>query len=103
MGEYAATDQYQYGRQVYKHINKELYLAVKLIWNSAELRCSGGWVVDWGRGYRSYSPILHSQTAPTLCPADPQAAGTWGGWMGWWYEGPSFVPPDSIVVKCLIH
>ena len=87
MGDYAATDQYQCGRQV--------YLAVKL--NSG-----GCWVVDWGKGYRSYSSILRSQTAPTLCPADPQAAGTGQG-KEWWYQGPSFVPSNSIVVKCLIH
>ena len=86
MGDYAATDQYQCGRQV--------YLAVKL--NSG-----GCWVVDWGKGYRSYSSILRSQTAPTLCPADPQAAGTRR--RGWRFGGPSNVPSDSIVVKCLVH
>ena len=83
MGEYAATDQYQYGRVVYKKVDRELYLSVRL--NNC-----GCWVVDWGEGCDSFSPILQSQTAPSLCPADPQAA-------KWWYKG------HSIVVKCLIH
>ena len=83
MGEYAATDQYQYGRVVYKKVDMELYLSVRL--NNC-----GCWVVDWGEGCDSFSPILDSQTAPSLCPADPQAA-------KWWYKG------HSIVVKCLIH
>ena len=88
-GEYAATDQYRNGRVVYKNVDRELYLFVRF----------NGWVVDGG------SPILHSQAAPSLCPAaaraDPQAAGTRR--RGWRFGGPSNVPSDSIVVKCLVH
>ena len=70
MGEYEATDQYQHGRVVYKNVDRELFLSVRLKYGC------GYWVVDWGWG----SPILHSQTAPSLCPADPQAAGMrWRG------------------------
>ena len=87
-GEYAATDQYQNGRVVYKNVDKELYLFVRF----------NGWMIDGG------SPILHSQAAPSLCPAaaraDPQAAGTRR--RGWRFWGPSNVF-DSIVVKCLVH
>ena len=88
-GEYAATDQYQNGRVVYKNVDRELYLFVRF----------NGWMIDGG------SPILHSQAAPSLCPAaaraDPQAAGTRR--RGWRFLGPSNVPFDSIVVKCLVH
>ena len=87
-GEYAATDQYQNGRVVYKNVDRELYLFVRF----------NGWMIDGG------SPILHSQAAPSLCPAaaraDPQAAGTRR--RGWRFWGPSNVF-DSIVVKCLVH
>ena len=79
LGEYAATAQYVRGRVVYKHVDKELYLAVAEHYNRwAVLRKDEGG--RWGG-----AQLLQSNVDPTLCPAE----GAWNN--------------DHLVVKCLIH
>ena len=82
LGEYAATAQYMLGRVVYKHVDQELYLAVETE------RLDGRWTVrrkdEEGR-WAGGGWLLHSNAAPTLCPAE----GAWND--------------DHLVVKCLIH
>ena len=79
LGEYAATAQYVRGRVVYKHVDKELYLAVAEHYNRwAVLRKDEGG--RWGG-----AQLLQSNVDPTLCPAEVA-----------WND-------DHLVVKCLIH
>ena len=110
LGEYAATARYQKGRVVYKHVDQELYLAV-----GSGPGGAGCWTVqkEVGRVCGDCT-LLHSQTAPTLCPAHPRAARTdrWGGKKHWRWRN-MFIAIDSkqknvgfsgrVVVKCLTH
>ena len=110
LGEYAATARYQKGRVVYKHVDQELYLAV-----GSGPGGAGCWTVqkEVGRVCGDCT-LLHSQTAPTLCPAHPRAARTdrWGGKKYWRWRN-MFIAVDSkkkavgfsgrVVVKCLTH
>ena len=79
LGEYAATAQYVRGRVVYKHVDKELYLAVAEHYNRWAVRRKDE------EGKWSLLRLFYSNAAPTLCPAE------------------GALNDDHLVVKCLIH
>ena len=95
-GDYRVTTDWSWGRQVFKHSHRELYLCVKGMW--------GGWEVGW---YITDSPgggtphIWRKATA--WCPADRRAATRQGDTQLWIYSDSREWKDGDIRVKCNFH